>query len=391
VGNPPKVRSQSGCGLGWRLPGKAGQRGSKEVIDRLESIAGRYREIEQQMSRPEVASDHEAVTRLAREQRSLREIVEAYGAYRRARGEMDSARELVRHEKDSEMQEYLRSEERRAAEQMAQLDERLKVLLLPKDPNDDKDVVVEIQGAEGGEEAALFAADLFRMYTRWAEKKGWKVDVVEASPTEKGGYDKITFEVHGQGAYSQLKYEGGVHRVQRVPKTEAQGRIHTSAATVSVLPEADPVEVELKPEDLDIKASTSTGPGGQSVNTTYSAIRVVHRPTGLVVSIQDEKSQLQNREKALRVLRARLYEMKLAEQQEAIGAQRRGMVRTGNRSEKIRTYNFKDNRVTDHRINLTLHKLDRVMQGDLDDLVSALIAADRAAQLNGGSENAKAS
>jgi len=361
------------------------------VIDRLESIAGRYREIEQQMSRPEVASDHEAVTRLAREQRSLREIVEAYQAYRRARGEMDSARELLRHEKDSEMQEYLRSEERRAAEQMAQLDERLKVLLLPKDPNDDKDVVVEIQGAEGGEEAALFAADLFRMYTRWAEKKGWKVDVVEASPTEKGGYDKITFEVHGQGAYSQLKYEGGVHRVQRVPKTEAQGRIHTSAATVSVLPEADPVEVELKPEDLDIKASTSTGPGGQSVNTTYSAIRVVHKPTGLVVSIQDEKSQLQNREKALRVLRARLYEMKLAEQQEAIGAQRRGMVRTGNRSEKIRTYNFKDNRVTDHRINLTLHKLDRVMQGDLDDLVSALIAADRAAQLNGGSENAKAS
>ena len=361
------------------------------MIDRLESIAGRYREIEQQMSRPEVASDHEAVTRLAREQRSLREIVEAYQAYRRARGEMDSARELLRHEKDSDMQEYLRSEERRAAEQMAQLDERLKVLLLPKDPNDDKDVVVEIQGAEGGEEAALFAADLFRMYTRWAEKKGWKVDVVEASPTEKGGYDKITFEVHGQGAYSQLKYEGGVHRVQRVPKTEAQGRIHTSAATVSVLPEADPVEVELKPEDLDIKASTSTGPGGQSVNTTYSAIRVVHKPTGLVVSIQDEKSQLQNREKALRVLRARLYEMKVAEQQEAIGAQRRGMVRTGNRSEKIRTYNFKDNRVTDHRINLTLHKLDRVMQGDLDDLVSALIAADRAAQLNGGSENAKAS
>jgi len=353
------------------------------VIDRLESIAGRYREIEQQMSRPEVASDHEAVTRLAREQRSLREIVEAYQAYRRARGEMDSARELLRHEKDSEMQEYLRSEERRAAEQMAQLDERLKVLLLPKDPNDDKDVVVEIQGAEGGEEAALFAADLFRMYTRWAEKKGWKVDVVEASPTEKGGYDKITFEVHGQGAYSQLKYEGGVHRVQRVPKTEAQGRIHTSAATVSVLPEADPVEVELKPEDLDIKASTSTGPGGQSVNTTYSAIRVVHKPTGLVVSIQDEKSQLQNREKALRVLRARLYEMKLAEQQEAIGAQRRGMVRTGNRSEKIRTYNFKDNRVTDHRINLTLHKLDRVMQGDLDELVSAAIAAERTAQLNG--------
>ncbi|HEV2415748.1 MAG TPA: peptide chain release factor 1 [Candidatus Dormibacteraeota bacterium] len=354
------------------------------MIDRLDATARRYHEIEQEMARPEVASNHEELTRLAREQRSLREIVVAYEAFRHARDEMDSARELLRHEKDADMQEYLRSEERRAAEQSAELEERLKVLLLPKDPNDDKDVVVEIQGAEGGDEAALFAADLFRMYTRWAEKKGWKVDVVDASPTEKGGYDKIEFEVHGQGAYSQLKYEGGVHRVQRVPKTEAQGRIHTSAATVAVLPEADPVEVELKPEDLDIKASTSTGPGGQSVNTTYSAIRIVHKPTGLVVSIQDEKSQLQNREKALRVLRARLYEMKLAEQQEAIGAQRRGMVRSGNRSEKIRTYNFKDNRVTDHRINLTLHKLDRVMQGDLDELVSALITAERAAQLNGG-------
>ena len=353
------------------------------MIDRLESIARRYRDIEQEMGRPEIAVDHEKLTQLAREQRSMREIVEAFDAYKRAQHELESARDLLRHEKDPEMHEYLRSEEQRAAAQVADGGERLKVLLLPKDPNDDKDVVVEIQGAEGGEEAALFAADLFRMYTRWAEKKGWKVDVVDASPTEKGGYDKIEFEVHGHGAYSQLKYEGGVHRVQRVPKTEAQGRVHTSAATVTVLPEADPVEVELKPEDLDIKASTSTGPGGQSVNTTYSAIRIVHRPTGLVVSIQDEKSQLQNREKALRVLRARLYEMKLAEQQEAIGAQRRGMVRSGNRSEKIRTYNFKDNRVTDHRINLTLHKLDRVMQGDLDELVSAAIAAERAAQLNG--------
>jgi len=356
------------------------------MIDRLEAIARRYHEIENEMARPEVATDHEKLTRLAREQRSLREIVQAYDAFRRAQKEMESAREMLRHEKDADMQEYMRSEERRAAEQVAQLEEKLKVLLLPKDPNDDRDVVVEIQGAEGGDEAALFAADLFRMYTRWAEKKGWKVEVVDASPTGIGGYDKITFEVHGQGAYSQLKYEGGVHRVQRVPKTEAQGRMHTSAATVSVLPEADPVEVELKPEDLEIKASTSTGPGGQSVNTTYSAIRITHRPTGIAVSIQDEKSQLQNKEKAMRVLRARLYEMKLAEQQEAIGAQRRGMVRSGNRSEKIRTYHFKDNRVTDHRINLTLHKLDRVMAGDLDELVSALVGAERTAQLNGGNE-----
>jgi len=351
------------------------------VIDRLEQIKKRYQDIEAEMSRPEVASDHNQVTKLAREQRTLREVVTTYDEYRRAIQEMEAAREMQKHEKDGEMQEYLRSEERRAAAQVGELEEKLKILLLPKDPNDDRDVIVEIQGAEGGEEAALFAADLFRMYGKWAEKKGWKIEVVEVSPSEKGGFDKIAFEVHGQGAYSQLKYEGGVHRVQRVPKTEAQGRIHTSAATVAVMPEADPVEVEIKPEDLEIKTSTSTGPGGQSVNTTYSAIRMTHKPTGLVVSMQDEKSQLQNREKALRVLRARLYDLKLAEQQEAIGAQRRTMVGTGGRSEKIRTYNFKENRVTDHRIKLTLHKLDQVMAGDLDELVAALVAADRAARL----------
>jgi peptide chain release factor 1 len=355
------------------------------VINRLEAIDRRYHEIESEMGRPEVASDHEQLTKLAREQRTLRETVEAYEAFKRAQRETESAHEMLKHEKDPDMQEYLRSEEHRGAAQVAELEEKLKVLLLPKDPHDDKDVVVEIQGAEGGEEAALFAADLFRMYTKWAERKGWKVDVVDTSPTGMGGFDKVEFEVHGHGAYSQLKYEAGVHRVQRVPKTEAQGRIHTSAATVAVMPEPDPVEVEIKPEDLEIKTSTSTGPGGQSVNTTYSAIRMTHKPTGLVVSMQDEKSQLQNREKALRVLRARLYDLKLAEQQAAIGAQRRGMVRSGNRSEKIRTYNFKDNRITDHRINLTLHKLDRVMAGDLDELVSALVGAERAAQLNGGS------
>ena len=353
------------------------------MIDRLDGIARRYREIEAEMGRPEVASDHAQLTKLAREQRALRDTVKTYDDYRKARQEFESARELQKNERDTEMQEYLRTEEHRASAQVAELDEKLKVLLLPKDPNDDRDVVVEIQGAEGGEEAALFAGDLFRMYTKWAERKGWKVDVVEESPTEKGGFDKVVFEVHGHGAYSQLKFEGGVHRVQRVPKTEAQGRIHTSAATVAVMPEADPVEVELKPEDIEIKTSTSQGPGGQSVNTTYSAIRITHKPTGMMVSIQDEKSQLQNKEKALRVLRARLYEIKLAEQQEKIGAQRRGMVGTGSRSEKIRTYNFKENRVTDHRIKLTLHRLDAVMNGDLDELVAALVNAERSALLNG--------
>jgi len=334
------------------------------------------------MARPEVASDHAQLTKLAREQHSLRETVTTYEAFRRAQSDLESARDLLKHEKDPEMQEYMKAEERRAAAQVAELDEKLKVLLLPKDPNDDRDVVVEIQGAEGGEEAALFAADLFRMYQKWAERKGWKIEVVDLSPTGMGGYDKVEFEIHGHGAYSQMKYEGGVHRVQRVPKTEAQGRIHTSAATVAVMPEADPVEVELKLEDIDVKTSTSTGPGGQSVNTTYSAIRITHKPTGMVVSIQDEKSQLQNKEKAMRVLRARLYEMKLAEQQAAIGAQRRSMVGSGNRSEKIRTYNFKENRVTDHRIKLTLHRLDQVMAGDMDEIVDALVAAERAAQLS---------
>jgi len=359
------------------------------LIDRLDGIARRYREIEAEMGRPEVASDHAQLTRLAREQRALRDTVQTYEAYRKARQELESARELQKNERDAEMQEYLKAEEHRASAQVAELEEKLKVLLLPKDPNDDRDVVVEIQGAEGGEEAALFAGDLFRMYTKWAERKGWKVDVVEESPTEKGGFDKVVFEVHGHGAYSQLKFEGGVHRVQRVPKTEAQGRIHTSAATVAVMPEADPVEVELKPEDIEIKTSTSQGPGGQSVNTTYSAIRITHKPTGLMVSIQDEKSQLQNKEKALRVLRARLYEIKLAEQQAAIGAQRRGMVGTGSRSEKIRTYNFKENRVTDHRIKLTLHRLDSVMNGDLDELMAALVNAERSALLNGNPPDAE--
>jgi peptide chain release factor 1 len=353
------------------------------MIDRLEGIARRYHEIEAEMSRPAVATDHARMTKLAREQHALRETVQTYEAYKRARHEFESARELQKNERDAEMQEYLRAEEHRASAQLAELDEKLKVLLLPKDPNDERDVVVEIQGAEGGEEAALFAGDLFRMYTKWAERKGWKVEVVEESPTDKGGFDKVVFEVHGNGAYSQLKFEGGVHRVQRVPKTEAQGRIHTSAATVAVMPEADPVEVELKPEDIEIKTSTSQGPGGQSVNTTYSAIRITHKPTGMQVSIQDEKSQLQNKEKALRVLRARLYEIKLAEQMEKIGAQRRGMVGTGSRSEKIRTYNFKENRVTDHRIKLTLHRLDAVMNGDLDELVTALVNAERAALLDG--------
>ena len=351
------------------------------MIERLEALKDRHRHLQDEMSRPEVIADHRRLADLGRELRSLDGLVTAYGEFDEARRQLDEARDLLRSERDGEMQEFLRGEEKEAAGRVEELEEQLRVLLLPTDPNDERDVVVEIQGAEGGQEAALFAADLFRMYSRWAESRGWKIEVVEAQLTELGGFDKITFEVHGQGAYSQLKFEGGVHRVQRVPATESQGRIHTSAATVSVMPEPDEVEVELPDRDLKIETSTSTGPGGQSVNTTYSAIRVTHLPTGLVVSIQDEKSQLKNKEKALRVLRTRLYEMRLAEQQAEQAAARQSMVRSGNRSEKIRTYNFKENRVTDHRIHLTLHRLEHIMQGDLDEIVTQLAAAERQRQL----------
>ena len=352
------------------------------MIDRLESVARRHRELQDEMARPDVVTDPPRLAELGRELRGLDELVSAYEGYRASQHQIEEARELLHQEKDPQMQEFLRAEELAAEQRLAALEEKLRTLLLPKDPNDDRDVVVQIQAAEGGQEAALFAADLFRMYSRWAESRGWKVDVVESQPTGIGGFDKIEFEVHGDGAYSQLKFEGGVHRVQRVPETESQGRIHTSAATVAVLPEADEVEVELPEKDLKIETSTSTGPGGQSVNTTYSAIRITHQPTGMVVSIQDEKSQLKNKEKALRVLRTRLYERKLAEQHAEMDAQRRSMVRSGNRSEKIRTYNFKENRVTDHRINVTLYKLDRILSGELDELITLLAAAEREAQLN---------
>jgi len=352
------------------------------VIDRLEAVARRHRELQESLARPEVVSDPQQLATLGRELHGLEELVEAYDGYQEAARQVEEARELLRQGLDPEMQEYVRAEEHAAQQRLVDLEERLKVLLLPRDPNDDRDVVVEIQGAEGGQEAALFAADLFRMYSRWAESRGWKVEVIDSQSNGIGGFDRIAFEVHGDGAYSQLKFEGGVHRVQRVPETESQGRIHTSAATVSVLPEADEVEIDLPERDLKIETSTSTGPGGQSVNTTYSAIRITHLPTGMMVSIQDEKSQLKNKEKALRVLRTRLYERKLAEQHAELGARRRDMVRGGNRSEKIRTYNFKENRVTDHRINVTLYKLDRVLSGELGELITLLAAAEREAQLN---------
>ncbi len=351
------------------------------IAAKLDQLSRRLDELNALLSTADATRDMDQYRRLTREHAELSPVVERYGRYRAAEADLNTAAEMLG---DPEMRAFAEAEATAAKDRMAELETELQRLLLPKDPDDERNIFLEIRAGTGGDEAALFAADLFRMYTRYAERQRWQVEIVSESASELGGYKEVIARIVGYGAYSRLKYESGGHRVQRVPATETQGRIHTSAATVAVMPEADPVEVELKPEDLEIKTSTSTGPGGQSVNTTYSAIRITHKPTGLVVSIQDEKSQLQNKEKALRVLRARLYEMKLAEQQEAIGAQRRGMVRSGNRSEKIRTYNFKENRVTDHRINLTLHKLDRVISGDLDELVSALITAERTAQLNGG-------
>ena len=353
------------------------------VRERLEAIAARHQEIEAQMARPEVAADYEQLAGLAREQAQSRELVDAFRAYLGAERSAQEARDMARQEKDAAMVEFLRAEQQQAEARAGELEGRLRELLLPRDPNDDRDVLVEIQAAEGGQEAALFAADLFRMYTRYVEAQGWKLELIEVQETGIGGFDKVEFEVHGRGAWSHLKFEGGVHRVQRVPETESQGRVHTSAATVVVMPEPDPVEVEIPESDIKIETSTSQGHGGQSVNTTYSKVILTHLPTGLVVNMQDERSQLQNRDKAMRVLRARLYEMKLAEQQAREGAQRRSMVRTGNRSEKIRTYNFKQNRVTDHRIGLDLYKLDRILQGDLGEIVDALAAADRAEALAG--------
>ena len=353
------------------------------VRERLDTIVARHREIEAEMARPEVAADYEKLAALAREQSQSRELVETYGAYLDAERSAAEARDLARAEKEPEMAEFLRAEQQASESRTVELEDALRELLLPRDPNDDRDVLVEIQGAEGGEEAALFAADLFRMYSRYVEAKGWKLELISVQETGLGGFDRIEFEVHGRGAWSHLKFEGGVHRVQRVPETESQGRVHTSAATVVVMPEPDPVEVEIPESDIKIETSTSQGHGGQSVNTTYSKVILTHLPTGIVVAMQDERSQLQNREKAMRVLRARLYEMKLAEQQAKEGATRRSMVRTGNRSEKIRTYNYKQNRVTDHRIGLDLYKLDRILQGDLDETIDALAAAERAEALAG--------
>jgi peptide chain release factor 1 len=352
--------------------------------ERLDEIEARYEELTRELSRPEVASDPSRLRDLGRQHAELQDIVTPYRSYREAVRQAEEARALAKEEKDREMAEFFRSEAEAAQAKANELQGRLEVLLLPKDPNDDKDVVVEIRAGTGGQEAGLFAGDLYEMYRRYAERRRWKTDVLSSSPSDLGGFKEIVLEVNGKGAYSRLKHESGVHRVQRVPVTESGGRLHTSTATVAVLPEAEEVDVQIGQDDLQIDVFRSSGPGGQSVNTTDSAVRVTHKPTGIVISVQEERSQRQNREKAMRYLRARLLKMAQDEQQAEEAAARKAQVGTGERSEKIRTYNFPQNRVTDHRVGVSVHNLPEVLAGDLDPFVDALLADERSRLLTQG-------
>jgi peptide chain release factor 1 len=340
--------------------------------EKLEHLTARYHEVEELLGSPDVVRDLGRYKDLMREHSHLRDTVEAYGQYRTVDQQISEARALIEGERDVEMRQMAKEELHQLEERHETLTEKLKSLLIPHDPLDLKDIIMEIRAGTGGDEAALFAADLFRMYSRFAEAKGWRIEIMSASDIEIGGFKEIIYSISGGNVYENLRYESGVHRVQRVPETEAGGRVHTSAVTVAVLPEAEETDIQINPEELKIDVYRSSGPGGQSVNTTDSAVRVTHLPTGLVVTCQDEKSQHKNRAKAIRVLRARLYEMEEQKKQAERAEARRTQIGTGDRSERIRTYNFPQNRVTDHRINLTLYKLDYVMQGDLDELVDAL-------------------
>ena len=351
------------------------------MLEKLAGIEARYEELERLMSDPEQMGDYHRIAEYAKERSALAEIVDRYRAYRRELQQLDDARRMLEDEADPELRALAEEEVAGLEASIARLEEQLRLLLLPKDPRDDKNVIMEIRAGAGGDEAGLFAADLFRMYSYYAEKRGWKVEVIDQHETGVGGFKSITFEVRGQGAYSRLKYESGVHRVQRVPETESQGRIHTSTATVAVLAEADDVDVELNMNDVRVDVFRSQGAGGQSVNTTDSAVRMTHIPTGLVVEVQDERSQLQNRIRAKQILLARLYEMEMERQRQEQENERRSQVGTGDRSEKIRTYNYPQNRVTDHRINLSSYNLPRVMDGELDEFIDELTLREQAEKL----------
>lgn len=353
-----------------------------DIFKKLDAVEARHEELVRLMSDPAVNANPRLFQQYAKEHASLQEVVELYRLYRKTRQDLEGAKELL-HESDPALREMAKADVAVLEATLADLERKLKIALLPKDPNDEKNVILEIRAGTGGEEAGLFVADLLRAYTRYAERRGWKVEMLSASETGLGGYKEVICSLSGNKVYSRLKYESGVHRVQRVPATEAQGRIHTSAVTVAVLPEADEVDVQIQEKDLRIDIFRSSGPGGQSVNTTDSAVRITHIPTGVTVQCQDEKSQLKNKMKALKILRSRLLEHAIAEQQAAISAQRKEMVGTGDRSAKIRTYNYSQSRVTDHRIGLTVYNLDAVMDGELDLIIDPLIAHYQALALQG--------
>jgi len=357
------------------------------MFDKLEIAKNRYDEINHKLTDPKVIENQDEYRKLMKEHAELGEVVSKYDEYKKVKEDIAEAEELLNEKIDDDFREMVKSELEESKEKLRQIERELKILLTPKDPNDEKSVIMEIRGGAGGEEAALFAGDLFRMYTRYAERRGWKSEVLDSNPTEIGGFKEVVFSIDAKGAYSRLKFESGVHRVQRVPDTEASGRIHTSTVTVAVLPEVEEVDVYINPADLQIDTYRSGGAGGQHVNKTESAIRITHIPTGIVVTCQDERSQHKNREKAMKVLRSRLYNLAQEQKNAEITQARKSQVGTGDRSERIRTYNFPQGRVTDHRIGLTLYKLQDILDGDLDEIIDALITNEQTEKLSGADEN----
>ncbi len=358
------------------------------MFDKLEDLLIRFEELIGELNDPGVVNDQNRFRKLMKEQNDLTDIVEKYKEYKETKARIEDSLAMLEEESDEEMRELAKEELNECKQKVTVIEEELKILLLPKDPNDEKNVIVEIRGGAGGDEAALFAAELFRMYTKYAERQRWKIDMMNLNENGLGGFKEVVFMINGKGVYSKMKYESGVHRVQRIPVTESGGRIHTSTSTVAIMPEAEEVDVELDLNDCKFDVFRSSGNGGQCVNTTDSAVRLTHIPTGIVISCQDEKSQLKNRDKALKVLRSKLYELELEKAHNAEAEARKSQVGTGDRSEKIRTYNFPQGRVTDHRIKLTLHQLDSILDGDMDEVVDSLIAADQALKLSKMNESA---
>jgi len=357
------------------------------MFDKLQVAEDRFDEINHKLSDPSVIANQDEYRKLMKEHSELMEIVDKYREYKKINTEIEDANAMLEDKLDQEFKEMVLEERRLAEEKLEVVKKELKILLVPKDPNDDRSVIVEIRGGAGGEEAALFAAVLFRMYTRYAERKRWKFEIIDSNPTELGGFKEVVFSIDAKGAYSRLKFESGVHRVQRVPSTEASGRIHTSTITVAVLPEVDDVEVDINPNDLQIDTYRASGAGGQHINKTESAIRITHLPSGLVVTCQDQRSQHKNKDKAMGVLRSKLYEIAQSQQNNEVASERKSQVGTGDRSERIRTYNYPQGRMTDHRIGLTLYKLDSIVDGDLDEIIDALITTDQSEKLGSGADD----